>query len=89
MAEGRVRAVDDVLEVVRRDFRLRDVERHYLEGKLFETQIPPFGFPVGREGRDVLRDEEATVRGQSFENDIFERKLDAQALISIASRYCR
>jgi hypothetical protein len=40
-----------------------------------EGKIPPFGLPVGWEGRDLLGDEQSTVGGKTLQNDIFKGEL--------------
>jgi hypothetical protein len=40
-----------------------------------EGEVPPFGLPVGWEGGNFFGNEEATVGGETLQNDIFEGKL--------------
>ena len=40
-----------------------------------EGEVPPFGLPVGWERGNFFRDEEATVGGEAFQDDIFEGEL--------------
>jgi hypothetical protein len=40
-----------------------------------EGKIPPFGLPVGWEGRDFLGNEQSTVGGKAFQDDVFEGEL--------------
>jgi hypothetical protein len=66
---------DDLLEVCFGDLVARDVEGEDLKGEILEGKVAPFGLPVGRQGRDVLGDEQAAVFGETLQDDILEGKL--------------
>jgi len=66
---------DDLLQIGFGDLIARDVEGEDLEGKILEGEVPPFGLPVGWERGNFFRDEEATVGGEAFQDDIFEGEL--------------
>ena len=75
MTEGRIRTFDDLLQVLRRNFGGRDVQLRDLESKVLEGKVAPIGLPRLGQGGDLLRDEQATVRSQSLQDNILERKL--------------
>lgn len=66
---------DDLLQIGFGDLIARDVEGEDLEGEILEGEVLPFGLPVGWEGGDFFGNEEATVGGETLQNDIFEGKL--------------
>ena len=66
---------DDLLQIGFGDLVARDVEGEDLEGKILEGEVPPFGLPVGWEGGNFFRNEEATVGGETLQDDILEGKL--------------
>jgi hypothetical protein len=74
-AECCVAAVDDVFQVVGRNLFWRDVQGEDLIGQLLKRIVAPFAQEVGREGWDVFGDEEATIAGKAFQDDLFEGKL--------------
>lgn len=78
MAESRVGLVDNVLKIFSRNLIGRDIERHDFERQILKTQIAPFGLPRFREGRHLLWDEEASIRGQALKNNIFKGSLEKQ-----------
>lgn len=73
MSEGGVTLVDDGLEVLRGYLGGRDVQRQDVVGELGEGQVFPV-LPVGG-GGDLLGDIEATVVGETLEDDVFEGEL--------------
>ena len=66
---------DDLLQIGFGDLVARDVEGEDLEGKILEGEVPPFGLPVGWEGGNFFGNEEATIGGETLQDDIFEGKL--------------
>lgn len=72
-AECRVAAVDDILEIGRRDLARRNVQRQDLVGEVGEAQILP-RLPVLSSG-DLLGDVETAIVSEALEDDFFERKL--------------
>lgn len=72
-SKGGIAPVDDALEVGGRDLGGRDVQRQDLVGEVGEGQVLP-GLPVIDLG-DVLRNEQAAVAGEAFEDDLLEREL--------------
>lgn len=66
---------DDLLQIGFGDLIARDVEGEDLEGEILEGEVPPFGLPVGWEGGNFFGNEEATVSGETLQDDIFEGKL--------------
>jgi hypothetical protein len=74
-AECRVAAVDDVLEVCRRDLGRGDVEREDLESEVCEGEVLPLGRPVIGQRGDFLGDEEAAVGSETLEDNFLEGEL--------------
>lgn len=66
---------DDLFQIGFGDLVARDVEGEDLEGKILEGEVPPFGLPVGWEGGNFFGNEEATVGGETLQDDILEGKL--------------
>lgn len=74
-AEGGITAVDDVLEVCGWDLGVGNVEREDLKSEVLERELLPLGLPVGRQGRNLFWNEQATVGGETFEDYILKREL--------------
>ena len=74
-AECRVAAVDDVLEVCRRDLGRGDVEGEDLESEVCEGEVLPLGRPVIGQRGDFLGDEEAAVGSETLEDNFLEGEL--------------
>jgi hypothetical protein len=70
-AEGRVRAVDNVLEVGRRDRRLGHEQAQNTVRQLGEREASPRSLPVGRERGNLGRDVQAAVGGEAGENRLW------------------
>lgn len=79
-SEGRVAAVDEVLEIAGGDFGGRYVKRHDLKSEVWEAQILPT-LPRGG-GGDIFRNVEAAIGGETFENDFFKGILNGQYFVS-------
>lgn len=74
--EGRITPLDDILQILRRDLLLRDIQGEDLVRQLLEGVVLPFRLPVGWERRHLFRDEEATIRCKTLEDYLFERQLE-------------
>ena len=74
-AECGVTAVDDVLEVCRRDLGRGDVEGEDLESEVCEGEVLPLGRPVIGQRGDFLGDEEAAVGSETLEDNFLEGEL--------------
>lgn len=70
VTEGRVRAVNDVLEVGRRDRVGRDEERQDLVGQLGEREVGPLRLPVGGELGDLSRDVETSIGSETGQDGL-------------------
>lgn len=73
VAEGRVAAADNVLEVGRRDLVGGDVEGENLVGEVVEAEVLP-GLPVLGRG-DGLGDEETAIGGEALEDGLLKGEL--------------
>lgn len=73
VAERRVAAVDDALEVVTGDLGRRYIEGKDLEGQVGEGEVLP-ALPLASNG-NMLGDEQAAVRGEALEDYLFKGEL--------------
>jgi hypothetical protein len=70
VAEGGVGGVDEGSEFGRGNLGRGDEEGEDGVGELGEGEVKPVGFPFGGEGRDLGRDVESSVRGESGEDGL-------------------
>lgn len=74
MTEGRVGAVDELLEVLPRDFRGRDEQRVEVERELGEGKVCPVVLPVLGKGRKVRGNVETAIGRESCEDRLREEE---------------
>jgi hypothetical protein len=73
--ECRVTAVDDVFQIGRWDFGGGDVAGEDLVCEVLEGQVLPLGSPVVGQCRNLLRNEQTAIGGETLQNNFLKGEL--------------